>query len=539
MSIEYPDHVIDVHAHVFNAHHLPVEGLLLGGMRVKEQDTATFRRWLARTVRNLVVSLVASEIRDAGVPGTLQVEQLLSVRPEHDTDDLLMADLYERLRLSIDSELSTGLGVKDLDSERMALQMRKLLTQEGLVATANELQRVFERAGSSETDEDLEQALKSTMVTPDVQHSLAHRVIVARLRGASPADAILSRGAWEWIIKQVTKRLVEWALDEGVSLLVFLARMLSSERKNVEAILGGYQAAQNVTTLVHMHMDMELAYPQPKSRNDDPYLTQEEQLSRMQALAREYEGQLIWFAAFDPRRCLAGRSVAEYCDWMRSYGCHGFKFYPPMGYRAANNIDPALQTVVDAFFAYCADPTHDVPIFAHCTPTGMQHAKGAGLHGDPQYWAAALAGNKKLRLCLGHAGGGHQKNQQTESFGWYAAQGSQWTVSNWAQQVVELCRAYENVYCEVGHLDKVLDSGSANARNLAANLIREWKNPVQQGQFAFGAKVMYGSDAVMPGVVRHTSSFLEAFRQVFAKGQMTQGDFVAFTGKNARAYLRL
>lgn len=110
---------------------------------------------------------------------------------------------------------------------------------------------------------------------------------------------------------------------------------------------------------------------------------------------------------------------------------HGFKFYPPMGFRATGNaeldnsdFDPppvrrrtawdrwreetgnsapgslglALDAALAEVYAYAA--AHQVPIVAHAGP-GNGAAKGFGERANPKYWERVV-GQHNVRLSLGH-----------------------------------------------------------------------------------------------------------------------------------------
>ena len=96
MSIDYPTQVIDVHTHVFNAHHLPLEGMLLGWLDVKTHDGKRFRRWLARMGRNIAVQLVASEARRTNQPKSTDLDWLLDGRSSEDDREVLLADIVRQ-----------------------------------------------------------------------------------------------------------------------------------------------------------------------------------------------------------------------------------------------------------------------------------------------------------------------------------------------------------------------------------------------------------------------------------------------------------
>lgn len=204
-----------------------------------------------------------------------------------------------------------------------------------------------------------------------------------------------------------------------------------------------------------------------------------------------------------------------------------------MGYRAAGNTDAAIEASCDAFFSYCV--ANDVPVFTHCTPKGFQARAESGANGNPRYWKLALEKHPQLRICFGHAGGGRQKNGIVDSRGW-VAQGGEWhSDGNWARAVVELCRTYENAYCEFGHLDALIGESKKEREAFVMNFIREMKD--SSGSNPFARKCMYGSDSVMPNMLRHTKDFLEAFRQVFENAGLQQDAFDRFTFQNAADFL--
>lgn len=58
-----------------------------------------------------------------------------------------------------------------------------------------------------------------------------------------------------------------------------------------------------------------------------------------------------------------------------------------------------------------------------------------------------------------------------------------------------------------------------------------------EDSFPFATKCIFGSDSVMPGIVRHTREFLEAFRQLFERERLGQEKFAAFVSGNAEQFL--
>ena len=189
----------------------------------------------------------------------------------------------------------------------------------------------------------------------------------------------------------------------------------------------------------------------------------DEQHDRMRAIVAEAALPLIGFTAFDPFRddCLdivKARTAKGFC---------GVKFYPPNGFRPIDNTRKDIKNGPPAgvvnqrnldFFHWCVD--HDIPVFTHCTPSGMESRKGVtGKFSDPKGWRQVLDidGLSTLRLCFGHAGG---------QDGWladFSDAGEQTWRQSYAATVVEICQSakYPNVYCDFGYFDNALTDEGA------------------------------------------------------------------------------
>jgi len=170
--------------------------------------------------------------------------------------------------------------------------------------------------------------------------------------------------AVRWLLLKVAKLADPVWWDHSENLLQFFFTLLKSERAVLSELKNSYGDNRPKRFYVHYLMDMEKAYDPP----DKPhYPFYPEQLRRMQHLANDTSGQLIGFAAFDPRR----KNWKQIADEALRLGFVGFKFYPPMGYRPASNENDVIEQRVSDFFRYCI--RKQIPIFAHCTPTGFEH----------------------------------------------------------------------------------------------------------------------------------------------------------------------
>ena len=157
--------------------------------------------------------------------------------------------------------------------------------------------------------------------------------------------------------------------------------MLKSEKAVLKQLLSSYDklGAGNIQVL-HMMMDMQLAYPVPKP----PRYPFPEQLRKMEQLKQDNPQSMFGFSAFDPRR----DNWRQLADTAIAHGFLGFKFYPALGYLPIGNADPVLESRVAAFFDYCI--AGDIPVFVHCTPIGFQTKEKKGLNAHPKHWRALL-----------------------------------------------------------------------------------------------------------------------------------------------------
>jgi predicted TIM-barrel fold metal-dependent hydrolase len=365
----------------------------------------------------------------------------------------------------------------------------------------------------------------------------------------------------EHLVRPIVLQGLTAAKDLGDALkgyLRFIGIMTHSHSDVVAALQKSYPQAD---LFVHHMMDMAGAY------DDTPATPFPEQMAVMQKLDATFPGKLLHFTAFDPFRREAALPLAQ--GAVTKYGATGLKVYPPSGYRAAENAKygfppkpplldiwgrkrwnsrygewtPAdLDKTLQGGFAWAAKT--GVPIFTHCTPGGFEAVRahgnvpGYGMMADPFFWAVALnaAGPDGFRICFGHSGGEaywfsdpgqdsvNQKNKPP---------GDAWQFGN---QVIELCRNYPDVYCDVGYLDGILDPKQAAV--LARRLEAVVNLPGKDGKWRVGDKLVYGTDWHMiykqPGYEKYLQAWDDVMKQV-DKGQWRQRFFAG----NAKKFLRL
>lgn len=309
--------------------------------------------------------------------------------------------------------------------------------------------------------------------------------------------------------------------------------------------------------LTHM-MDMGPTYGQEPGRDElRPF---KEEIDHIAELQNDPDARMTYFVAYNPFRdnINPGESLGLVQYAIRERYAYGVKIYPPAGYRPSHNEIPhrpwtlfsaqpklqwdsrytknqvrisnaELDNRLLSLLCWCA--SNDIPVFSHSGYGEFQGRSGYGQNmPNPKWWAELLREQSpihpelsKLRLCFGHAGGADS------FFGGH-------DFKLWSQTVVQLCRSYPNIYCEVGCLDQILDS--TKQAEFAASM-DYWCNQPKTDQYpySFGKKIMYGSDWFMPiqsGVDRKV--FLQRYREVFVLPELQQY-YRGFFLTNALAYL--
>ena len=299
-------------------------------------------------------------------------------------------------------------------------------------------------------------------------------------------------------------RLLAELVDTGKALLRWLAVLVSHEC-DVAARL--HNTIHGVDLYVHHMMDMANHYP-----GVPYYAFWDEQIDRMRSLAQQPGAKLVGFVAFDPRR----EDGVEKVEEALKSGFAGVKFYPPNGYRPIDNVGNAeFDQRCNDVFDLCCDLKS--PLFSHCTEFGFEARPGYGRFSDPLGWKKVLISHPDLRLCLGHAGGA--SDWLGQSLGPYA------------RTVVELCETYDNVYCEMGHFEEIIDRD----RHL---VLRNRLHQMIQMYPDLKNKVMFGSDwHVMALGEYDVDKYIASFEKVFEGPLASMKQ--AFFGENAIKYLNL
>jgi len=519
-----PNLIIDMHTHLFNANYLPLEEIFVS-------------RGIPKRLSKKLAKLVSVLVKGARLR-----HDLFSKRG---VDVLLDPSLKSNINSLSDHERSEDcedcIGVFSAVIEDIVIS-QLFLEMDGITDT-------FEEIGAVEDSE-----IYALLLELDREFGDTESASTLALTGElgligvgvkfSPFGGVVDKELFSGLRKMLNRFFLKVSsfVEGAGDFLDFIIAMTESEVKLLNR-LERYYADKNINyILVHYMMDM--AYPFGGEVEYDFY---KEQLPKMTALEKYSNGSLIGFSAFDPIRCieqgLSDENIILLIQKSLSCGKVGFKFYPPMGYRAANNLNqPKLEHVVDLFLDYCA--ANRVPVFTHCTPEGFEQSPGkSGSNSHPKYWEACLKkpGREDLLLCFGHAGGGTRKINNKVVQGWLsgAADEEGWgDEDNYARWVVRLCREYKNVYCEIAYMHEIIGHGG-NSSKFKERLVIEFGRAVNsEYPYALADKIMYGSDWHMPSMINDIDDYILDVLRIFNDAELVKHKFAFFAG-NAINYLNL
>ncbi|WP_232850085.1 amidohydrolase family protein [Bowmanella yangjiangensis] len=503
-----PERIVDLHTHLFNARYVPLASIIANAMNKDESR-------LANNVASLLLMLVGSSYHE---PKTLTT-------PSPDDEDAVDEFYLERIWSIAYYELCIATGSLDkITSELGELSESPLSPQEINLLQSSELAQIIKELSKANYDaEGWHDTALPENIEAEKYIDLKAGVSLKRFLGG--ARSALKKALWV-----VSKLMNKEAWGEKENYLRFFLTMLSSEEKLLERLLSSYGSDLPKLQVVHYMMDMQMAYAMEKPPY---YLFHPEQVRRMQLLHRSRPCKVFGFSAFDPRR----EDWLKHATEAREKGFIGFKFYPAMGYKPTEN-EPTYQDRIDAFFDFCIK--YDMPIFAHCTPTGFQTRHKLGGNAHPKYWKKVLENSRwsDLRLCLGHAGGGAMINGNINSKGWMADSEEEWQdQDNFARIVCELCTTYQNVYCEVGYITQLFEASKLEV--FVGNIEKARGAAVKAARpYELLTKMAYGSDWHMPDMVDRTRDYLDIFLKIMRRVEYSEYSD-RFFWQNAYAYLKL
>jgi hypothetical protein len=483
MTTKTPGPFIDGHTHVGNVGFIPVDGVL--------------RVWHVPKLLAETVAYVCNHELERKKPGSANLEAV--ERERLDLMEWLQVQLradqtprrFEAARRTEEPDIIAGFVqlVPDADIRALGDQLTKVVP-------------LLTRLGDT-----------------------ARGITALRQRHLGKRDPDELRRILDWLLRTVSsvspRGLVDWLL-----------LMVMHESRIVAAFDDAWHPRALFDWRVHLMIDMELHY------YGTPAYSITEQIDRMIDVVAGATPPLAGLVGFDPFR----EKSLEIVQGALSRGFIGVKFYPPSGYKPAENQEYDLDddllddkhleiTASDvnarcgALFDFCGET---IPIISHCSDGGMKAGPETGAFSHPRYWQVALeSGHGKLRLCLAHAGGQE---------GWTApltSEGDATWNDSWAPQVVDLCLRYDNVYCDFGYFDDILNDAASTVsfQQRLAGLIA--RSP------AFVEKCCYGSDWHLIVIKRYAPEYPDRFAKLLADAKLSVTQIDLIMRGNAKQFLKL
>jgi len=286
--------------------------------------------------------------------------------------------------------------------------------------------------------------------------------------------------------------------------------------------------------------------------------------------------RLRTFAGYDPLRHAEQRLKGEplWFDRLKSFyrsgrsggdgpAIHGFKLYPPMGFRAARNAeatipneragrivrerwssDPRLaghsigaeldSSLLD-FFAFCADER--APILAHTYDSNRAFC-GAGLDADPAYWRDILIQPRfrRLRVCFAHFSGATAFIEAVS-----AVQAGKpparevWAFGAMAELFDLSASGSADVFADIGYMEELLPANGGDAVGPAFFRALAWYCGRHDPKCE---RIMFGSDWIMFAREPRPQDYVQAIeRGMDADSYWTPQRRKNFFGQNLERFL--
>jgi len=502
--------VIDMHVHTFNLRYLPIQGIL---------ERFRMPKFLAKPISKYLISRTGDSFDypkdESELESTSAFMSTFSAGiEEYNINERKLDEyIFKELKRGKDNEFAFMSGDDSYDSD---IDDVSILSD---YFFSND--ETLNIQGNQANFTSLNFALANNFSKSDVKNTLSKFTLSEKVLGV--LKYVLN-------FKGKIKRYMR-----------FLRILMMSEKELIKFLMTE-EFPQTELFVSHL-MDLENVY------GKSPNIKFSEQIRRTSELAANNK-KLVFFGAFDPFR---DKGSLELVKLAKSKGAIGIKFYPPSGYSPSNMKIPKKpsvwkfwrwgerkqwkkrykqykqSTMLDEanlrFFKYAHE--NNLVIFSHHTTSGFEAGSKYGKKfGSPGYWVDVLKEIPDLKLVLGHAGGGE---------GWFGTM-----KGTYSAQAYNLCVLYENVYCDFGFFNEVLDKSKAdilkqNIRDLMSmkcqtkaeadefrnKSVSEWIDTNKAIEIApwvypISKKFEFATDWMMVSRLQGQRNFIEAFEYVFS-----------------------
>lgn len=348
--------VVDVHCHFFNAADVPVEGLVR--YVALREPKPNFKRVAdameARGVSNALIVFLVTALGDVA-PKAKDELAILKRRARRPSEAELERRKDEQLRTAVRQLVGLAAGQRVSGMARSSAETPDyagLLNELGGDAT---LWRTFQRRSGPVAEDDVDTLVKAAK---------AH--------------------------------------DKIGTYLTFVRLMQDYREDLAESYIKIFATKCRLSLITPSILDFEKSIGGRAS----PQRDQIDVMDEVQQLVTKRTGiRMHSFVGFDPHREARrpGSAMANIQYAIMEKGFVGVKIYPPMGFKAWGNADPAIDAALKRLYVWCRD--NDVPIMAHAE-NSIGAGCGYGELASPAYWKKLLDTNRydKLRINLAHFG---------------------------------------------------------------------------------------------------------------------------------------
>lgn len=489
-SLSHP--IIDVHCHFFNAADVPVDGLVrYVALREKmPEKRLSANAEEAKGLENALVVFLVTALGD------------VAPKAKHE-----LAVLKKGARRLSDAELARR---KD---EQLRVAVRDL------IARAGEQRSTFSRRSLGESP-DYDGLLRQLGGTPDLPQTFQRR----SGGGVSEADVD-------------TVATAAKAHDQIGTYLSFV-RLMQDYRENLaEAYVKIFASKCRLSLITPSILDFDKSLHGTSSPQRDQIDVMDEV---QQIVTRKHGIRMHSFVGFDPHREAQrpGSSLANVQYAITEKGFIGVKIYPPMGFKAWGNADPAIDGALKRLYAWCRD--NDVPIMAHAE-NSIGAGCGYGNLASPAYWKKLLDTNQydKLRINLAHFGAFDEILRRGAPTGVMVscAQDKFSGPPTW-EEIIGRTIDHErrpNLFADLSYLSELVSSDDKNLHTKIRQLLDEWLDDYDPD----ARHLMFGTDWSMMALEKDYNAYVSRIVEQLTLASVSDEHQQNILWRNASRFLGL
>lgn len=489
-----PVRSIDMHAHMFNATDIPIQGFL-EQVFLRNPETPVTGDYPVPALIRLIVEIFTGNVRTAK-------EELDVIGG---SGDVAKTD-PEALRAQDEAAVADGVN-------RFAIRTRSA------------------PPGIPEASEDAQLLAALSAFTGAQPEGLAD----APTFGASVAEAVFAPNTG------IRTPSLFGGIDVDLGQTLRWAGLLTRDRRDILAEMqrlygqrrtGDGSLAAGIGVFSPSIVDFEYWFETAPQRRYSPIADQMTLMSRM--ALRETGSVLLNFAPFCPLRAIRERRRGR--DWhavlrhaVEARGFVGIKIYPPMGFKPWGNAEDEIfgkrerATGVEVnrelkrLYAWCSEM--GVPIKAHGN-NSLAAEQCSGQNAAPDLWAPVIDAFPELRVNIAHFGGFDEDMPVGRCADMPPA---------YEARAAALMAPGNRIYVDLGYWTEVA------GRNRPGSAFIDKVNDLLAQRPVLGERILYGSDYSMIGRVRDHGNYLNDVYTAIGKLNGTSPEMIF--SANARAYL--